>query len=110
MNSQELLHLLQLRAIARYKKDYVESDRIRDLMKQNGIMLEDKPDCTSVAYGICPSTGAGNNAELELLRHEVSVLRKREHDDCARIVALVKENLSLKYGGTKHDQAILSVP
>ena len=46
MGEEEIDKLIQQRAIARKNKDWKESDRIRDLLAQEGILLEDSPQGT----------------------------------------------------------------
>ncbi len=43
MEKYDIQHQLNLRAGARKRKDFEESDRIRDFLVENGIVLQDTP-------------------------------------------------------------------
>jgi cysteinyl-tRNA synthetase len=47
LSSEEIDNLIKQRAEARQNKDFAESDRIRDLLSDQGIALEDNPEGTS---------------------------------------------------------------
>ncbi len=48
ISEAEIVYMIEQRAQARARKDFTESDRIRDQLKETGIILEDKPDGETV--------------------------------------------------------------
>ncbi len=48
MSPEEIEKLIEERAVARKNKDWAKADQIRDYLKTKGIVLEDKPDGTTI--------------------------------------------------------------
>ena len=48
LSQEEIEELIKKRQEARKRKDYKEADRIRDYLKEKGIILEDRPDGSTV--------------------------------------------------------------
>lgn len=103
MTIDEIDSILAQRQAARDRKDWAESDRLRALLKSGGVMVVDTPDGQKATGGSeftkdWKPCFYSFQSKINFLEHSLSVMRKREAADSARIAELVKENLELKYG------------
>lgn len=107
LNAEQIDSLLSGRAAARARKDFAEADRIRELLRCNGVTVVDTQSGQRANAGkefdrqVFVGQESSARARVEYLEHSVTVLLKREHAYSDRISELVKENLSLKYGETE---------
>lgn len=98
----DIEELLQAREFARFKKDWVESDRLRDTLQQLGVVVVDTPQgqhnttqITEIPYSA--------QARINQLTRNLAMMDAREAGYSRRIAVLVRENLKLKYGTQKEN-------
>lgn len=103
MTNEEIDDILFRRKAARERRDWKESDRLRDELRAVGVDVVDTKEGQKATAG---SEFKANwrpcfyalRARIEFLEFNVRVLSKREDGDSRRIAELVMEILTFKYG------------
>ena len=105
MTKDEIDSLLLKRKSARDRKDWIESDAIRDELKASGILVVDTANGQVATGGSSFEKDwkpcfASLQSRIETLEFSLKIMEKRERLYNKKIGDLVEENLTLKYGKT----------
>lgn len=101
---EQVDQLLIERDAARQRKDYVESDRIKDLLRRHGVVVVDTPRGQNANAGtvyeqqLLDGLNESFRFRVEYLEQTIGIYLKTEHRLHDRIAELVREVGTLKYG------------